>query len=190
MYHNRTVRGSFRSAQQYLNSKITECEQSRELDGAHLTLNQYLDRWLELAARPKLRTKSFADYKALLGRSIRPTLGERKLSDLAPLDLQSAYHRMHQKKLSPRTVGYTHAVLHAALEQAVRWRLLSRNPASGVEIAVASSEQSGRGKEHDHPKSSSPIHLFPSPIDFCLNCLMRDSHRFPSLLADMCPNTA
>jgi integrase len=134
MYLNRTVRGPFRSAQQYLNSKITDCEQGRELDRAQMTVNQYLDRWLELAARPKLRAKSFADYKAMLGRSIRPTLGERMLSRVAPLDLQSIYLQMYQQKLSPRTVGYTHAVLHAALEQAVRWRLLSCNPASGVEI--------------------------------------------------------
>jgi len=133
-YLNRTVRGSFRSARHYLNAKITECKESRELDGVRLTLDQYLDRWLELAARPKLRTKSLADYQSLLGRYIRPALGECELSRLAPLDLQSAYHRMHQEKLSPRTVGYTHAVLHAALEQAVRWRLLDRNPASGVAI--------------------------------------------------------
>jgi integrase len=133
-YHNCTFRGGFRVAQYYLNARLEEREQVRELDGACMTLNQYLDRWLELAARPKLRKKSFSDYQSLLARSIRPALGERMLSDVAPLDLQSAYHRMHQKKLSPRTVGYTHAVLHAALEQAVRWRLLSRNPASGVEI--------------------------------------------------------
>ncbi len=38
---------------------LAECDQGRELAGEDLTLNQYLDRWLELAARPKLRTKSF-----------------------------------------------------------------------------------------------------------------------------------
>jgi len=134
IYLNRTVRGSFRAAQHYLNARLAECEQGRELVGGSITLNQYLDRWLELAARPKLKTKSIADYTSLLGRYIRPVVGKRMLRDLAPLDFQSAFHQMQQKKLSPRTVAYTHAVLHAALEQAVRWRLLGRNPASGVEI--------------------------------------------------------
>ncbi len=134
IYSNRTLRGSFRAAQHYLNARLAECEQGTELLGATMTLNQYLDRWLELAARPKLKTKSLADYTSLLGRYIRPVLGERKVRDLAPLDFQSVFHEMHRKKLSPRTVGYTCAVLHAALEQAVRWRLLGRNPASGVEI--------------------------------------------------------
>ena len=133
-YLSRTLHGSFRAAQHVLNSQLAACAEERELGSQRMTLNQFLDRWLELAARPKLRKKSFSDYQCLLARSIRPALGERKLSRLTPLDLQSVYYQMHQKKLSPRTVAYTHAVLHAALEQAVRWRLLGRNPASGVEI--------------------------------------------------------
>ena len=60
IYSNRTLRGSFRSAQHYLSGRLAECEQGRELAGEDLTLNQYLDRWLELAARPKLRNKSFS----------------------------------------------------------------------------------------------------------------------------------
>jgi integrase len=53
---------------------------------------------------------------------------------LAPLDIQCTVHSMHASGLSPRTVGYAHAVLHAALAQAVRWRLMTTNPASGVAI--------------------------------------------------------
>ena len=99
-----------------------------------MTLNQYLDLWLELAARPKLRAKSFRDYQALLSWYIRPVLGERGIRSLAPLDLQRVYHEMHESGLATRTVHYAHAVLHAALEQALRWRLMAANPACGVEI--------------------------------------------------------
>ena len=58
-----------------------------------MTLNQYLDRWLELAARPKLRAKSYRDYRALLARYIRPALGERRLLSLTPLDIQGVCSR-------------------------------------------------------------------------------------------------
>lgn len=37
-------------------------------------------------------------------------------------------------ELSARTVRYAHAVLHTALEQAVRWRLLAHNPAKVVDL--------------------------------------------------------
>ena len=35
--------------------------------------------------------------------------------------------------LFPRTVGHMHRVLKQALGQAVRWELLTRNPAEGVD---------------------------------------------------------
>jgi integrase len=133
-YFNRTVRGSFHSAQNALNTQLAACAEGKELVGARLTLTQYLDRWLELAARPKLRAKSYDDYQAILGRYLRPALGERELRNLTPLDLQRGVHEMQERGLSPRTVHYTHAVLHAALEQAVRWRLITRNPARGVAL--------------------------------------------------------
>jgi integrase len=133
-YLNRTVSGSHRKAQQFLSAQLVERAESRELVGAEVTLNQYLDRWLSLAAKPRLRPKSYADYAALLARYIRPALGCFKLNQLTPLDIQSAYHQMLERKLSSRTVRYTHAVLHCALQQAVDWRQLARNPANGVAL--------------------------------------------------------
>ena len=155
-YFNRTLRGSFHAARQVLNSQLAACAEGKELVGARLTLTQYLDRWLELAARPKLRAKSYDDYQAILGRYLRPALGERELRNLTPLDLQRGVHEMQERGLSPRTVHYTHAVLHAALEQAVRWRLITRNPARGValpkpsrrEMRVLKPDEARRFLEH------------------------------------------
>lgn len=41
---------------------------------------------------------------------------------------------MLENGLSPRTVRYTHAVLRNALEQAVKWQMLHRNPAQFVDL--------------------------------------------------------
>lgn len=137
-YHNRTVRGPLGAAQKYLNTRLREREQGRDLVNSEIALNEYLDRWLELAARPKLRAKSYVDYESLLRRYIRPALGERLLRSLVPLDIQGVYQWMHERNLSSRTIRYTHAVLHAALEQAIKWRLLLHNPSTGVELPKAS----------------------------------------------------
>ena len=137
-YHNRTIWSSLRSAQRYLNSRLEERQQAREFPGADLTLSQYLDRWLALAARPRLRAKSYLDYLALAARYIRLTLGEHMIRTLAPLDFQAVYQGMLEDDLSSRTIHYTHAVVHAALEQAVQWRLLPSNPSTGVALPKAS----------------------------------------------------
>jgi hypothetical protein len=45
-YHNRTIHGSMREAQAYLTKKLRERDLGRDLEGAKITLNEYLDRWL------------------------------------------------------------------------------------------------------------------------------------------------
>lgn len=45
-YHNKTIRGSYREAQTYLNGKLQERDIGRLPRAAAIGLNQYLDQWL------------------------------------------------------------------------------------------------------------------------------------------------
>jgi integrase len=133
-YHNRTVRGSMREAQAYLTKKLRERDLGRDLEGAKVTLNEYLDRWLETAVKPRVRQKTWRDYADILRRYIRPGLGDGVLASMRPLEIQTTYQGMIERGLSPRTVRYTHAVLRSALRQALQWRLLLETPVDGVKI--------------------------------------------------------
>jgi integrase len=106
----------------------------RDLEGAKITLNEYLDRWLKTAVGPRVRPKTFQDYQGMLQRYVRPVLGERVLAALRPLDLQAVYQQMIERGLSARTVRYAHVLLKCAMQQAVRWRLLLENPADGLKV--------------------------------------------------------
>jgi hypothetical protein len=66
--------------------------------------------------------KTFQDYKGILRRYVRPILGERVLTEIRPLDLQTMYHQMSEGGLSARAVRYEHVVVKSAMQQAVRWR--------------------------------------------------------------------
>src|SRR6266536_1936266 len=44
-YHNRTIHGPMREAQACLTRKLRERDLGRDLEGAKITLNEYLDRW-------------------------------------------------------------------------------------------------------------------------------------------------
>jgi integrase len=133
-YHNRTIHGPMREAQAYLTRRLRERELGRDLEGAKITLNEYLDRWVETAVKPRVREKTCQDYEGMLRRYVRPDLGERLLTALRPLDLQTTYQQMMQRGLSARTVRYTHAVLRSAMRQAVSWRLLLESPADGLTL--------------------------------------------------------
>jgi integrase len=149
-YLNRTVHGPVRQAQSYLNKVLRERDLGRRVEGVTVTLDEFLDRWLDTAAKPKLRHKSYESYESLLCRYIRPVLGGRILSAITPLDVQSAYQKMIDRGLSARTVRYTHSVLRSAIRQAIRWRLLLQDPTDGAqlprlgrrEMSVLTAEQS------------------------------------------------
>jgi integrase len=133
-YLNRTIHGSMREAQAYLTKKLRERDLGRDLEGAKITLNEYLDRWLETAVKPRVREKTCQDYDGILRRYIRPVLGERVLVSVRPMEIQTTYQGMIERGLSARTVRYTHAVLRSALRQALQWRLLLEAPVDGVKI--------------------------------------------------------
>jgi integrase len=132
-YLSRTVHGPVRQAQTYLNKVLREHDLGRQLDGAHIPLDAYLDRF-ETAAKSKLREKSYRDYHRLLRRYVRPILGERMLSAISPLDVQAVYQRLVERGLSARTVRYTHSVLRSAMRQAIRWRLLAEDPTNDAQL--------------------------------------------------------
>ena len=108
-----------REAQAYLTRKLRERDLGRDLEGAKITLNEYLDRWLKTAVGPRVRPKTLQDYQGMLHRYVRPVLGERILA--AP-------------GLAARTIRYAHVLMKGAMQQAVRWRLLLENPADGLKV--------------------------------------------------------
>jgi integrase len=113
---------------------LSERDRGRNLDSSKQTLNQFLDRWLEICGKPRLRAKSFQDYQGLLRRHIRPPLGAATLATVSAFDIQMLYRNLRAGGLSARSVRYTHAVLRSALKQAVRWNLILANPADMVDL--------------------------------------------------------
>jgi len=87
----------------------------RNIRSSRQTVGRYLDHWLDICARPRLRAKSFLDYWSLLARYVRPGLGERPLGEISPAEIQTLYSELLNRKLSARTICYTHAVLFSSL---------------------------------------------------------------------------
>jgi integrase len=133
-YIGKAIHGGLRAAQAHLNLMLGQRDLGRNIRSSRQTLSQYLDHWLDICARPRLRVKSFRDYSSLLARYIRPRLGSRPLGELSAAEIQTLYSELLKRELSARTIRYTHAVLISALRQAVRWKLLLENPAEDVDL--------------------------------------------------------
>jgi integrase len=67
-YLNQTIHGALRDAQTHLNKMLGKRDRGRKLDSSKQTLNQYLDRWLELASISAFDIQTL--YRDLLVRSL------------------------------------------------------------------------------------------------------------------------
>jgi integrase len=97
------------------------------------SLNEYLDSWLKAIAG-KVGEKTHSDYSSLMRLYVRPVIGKKRLREVRPLDVQAVISDLQVRGLSARTVRYCHTVLSSALKQAVRWRVITNNPAAYVEL--------------------------------------------------------
>lgn len=133
-YFNKMVHGNKKDAQRAPNGLLRDIDLGVFVEPSNTTLGEYLDQWLESAARPRLSERTFSDYSQLLKRYIREPLGGHRLSEIKPLDIQGIYGDLQARGLSARTIRSVHIVLSNALKQAVRWQLLAQNPAQYVEL--------------------------------------------------------
>ena len=118
--------GTKREAQIECARLIAELQNGPAVEPQRLALATYLDRWLD-HVRPQTSPKTHERYASFVRANIKPALGDVPLARLQPMAISAAYAAA-LTKLAPRTVHHMHRVLSQALKQAVRWRLLPRNP--------------------------------------------------------------
>jgi integrase len=109
-------------------------------DPQKMTLGQYLDYWYENYCKINLAPSTLRGYSNIINNHLKPALGAIRIDKLMPSHIQSYYtdaltcgrkRKLKQEKpgLSPTYVLYHHRVLREALEHAVQWQLIYRNPA-------------------------------------------------------------
>jgi hypothetical protein len=127
IYANETFRGTKRKAQARLAEMVSETSRGVFVRPERMTLNAYLDEWLKTAVLPRVRERTYFDYREYLVRYVRPEIGRRPLGSLRPLDIRKIYTRMQERGLAAKTIRYCHAILRNALQQAERWEMIPRN---------------------------------------------------------------
>ncbi len=136
-----TVNGKRRSffyeteakANRELRKKLHDRDRGALPSGPDQTLAAYLTRWLADVAKHTVRESTYESYEQHVRRHVVPAIGKVKLQKLTAQDLQAFYSKMLGEGLSPSTVQKQHAILHRALDQAMRWDLVGRNVADLVD---------------------------------------------------------
>jgi integrase len=134
-----SVRGSRKEAERELTRLLHEMNTGAYVEPTRLSVGAYLERWLADYARASVAPKTYERYAEIVRLHLVPALGHHRLAKLQPLHIQSYYgqallsgRRDGRGGLSAQTVVHHHRVLRKALQEAVRWLLLARNPADAV----------------------------------------------------------
>jgi integrase len=133
-----TLVGTKRQAQIECARLISELQGGTPVAPSRETLAAFLDRWLA-HMQGQVSPRSHERYAEIARKNIVPLLGGSTLTKLQPAQISSAYakaltsgRRDGTGGLSAHTVRHMHRVLRQALQQAVQWQLLARNPADLV----------------------------------------------------------
>ena len=110
------------------------------------TAAEWCRLWFETYSKPNIRYNTAKGYEGIIEHHIIPAIGAIKLKQLSSIHIQRMYNdlkengrmprgaKQNDKPLSNTFVRRVHAVLQAALKQAVKERLVPYNPCENCRI--------------------------------------------------------
>ncbi len=132
-----SVKGTKKEAEKRLSEILHQLDTGMFMRPGKTTLAEYLEKWLSDYAKPNLSPRGFERYAGIIKQHLIPDMGSIALTQLRPEHLQKHYTARLNNGLSAGTVRYHHAVLHKALQTAIKWGLINRNVADGVDVPRA-----------------------------------------------------
>jgi integrase len=145
-------------AQDELTIKLSKKIEGSYVEPHKMTLAEYLLHWLTVK-KASTAPKTHERYAHICAKNIIPALGEIEVVKLTALDIERFYTAMlasgrklrrkrkskdderRRKGLSPTTVLQFHRVLHKALEDAVKKKMVSHNVAHAAEAPKAANPE-------------------------------------------------
>lgn len=108
-----------------------QIENGLSVDGFKMTVHDLFKMWLE-SIQGSVRPRTLDQYQGVVRNHLESVLGEIKLRELQPYQIQQLYNSLLAEGKSNRTVQLVHSVIHRALVVGQQLGLVGRNPASAV----------------------------------------------------------
>lgn len=131
IYPSKTF-STYKEANEWLTLKLRQKHLGEYAEASSLTVEKFIVQYL-VAKQHKLRENTLYTYKGYLEQYIRHGLGQKKLSQVKPMDVEQWQAELLSRKLAPQTVLSVRVMLGGALQRAVQQGLLVRNPVKDAE---------------------------------------------------------
>lgn len=121
-------------ADEALTEMLYEQKRGMLATGPKQKLADHLTYWLEQVKKRTVRTSTYVRYRVALEKHIVPALGHLTLNQVTLRVIQRFYNQKLDEGQSASSVITMNKVLHQALAHAVRERLITVNPCTGVAL--------------------------------------------------------
>ena len=127
-----TIRGTRKDAERVLRERIAATENGGYVPKLRETVAEYMKRWLDTYCATNTTPRTLQGYRGYVERYVHPSIGAVHVQALTGRDIQGLYSSMLDRGLSATTVVQMHRILREALSHAVKWGILTRNPADAA----------------------------------------------------------
>jgi integrase len=110
-----------------LRKMLNELEQDTLIEKSRQTVGAYLQDWFENIQKQQVRRTTYLKQEPILRKVILPVLGHFHLQKLTPQHIQKLYSDKANEGWKPGSIRNIHKILHKALKNAVRWKLVPHN---------------------------------------------------------------
>ena len=136
--------GGFRTreeAEEAAKKILAEIQQGTYAEPTKTTVEEFLLDFVENTLKNEVAPNTYEQRKAYVKNHIAPRIGKIKLSDLSPAHIQKFYNDLREQYGAGHVQNIGN-LLNKALNQAVRWNIISRNPAALVKKPSTSRKNS------------------------------------------------
>lgn len=99
-----------------------------------LKATDWFEKWLETYVKTLKKTATYNQYKTIYETHIKPSFGNKKLTNIKQYDIQQVISEMNEKDLSTWTMKHARKIMNLAFSKAFDDKLIAENPVHKIEI--------------------------------------------------------
>lgn len=154
----RSIYGKTRAeASKKMKAVLSALDNGTYQEPSRLTLSEWLQEWLVIFCQTGVKPLTYSSYQGIIAHHIAPVIGNVKLQAIKGTHIQRLYNTMTEAGLSAKTVKNTAAVLHKALNVAIKQGYIQSNPCDAATLPKST-------RKEIHPLTDAEIPLFLNAI--------------------------
>lgn len=127
-----TIGPNKKEAERILNQRLSEIHHGTYHQAENISLNDFIDKWLDEHALPRIKAHTLYKYKNALKCHVRPVLGDYYISKITPNDVRQLMSKLIKVR-SAKTTNNILTMLKTIFKYARRWGYIRISPCEDVD---------------------------------------------------------